>query len=290
MRILFILFALSLASCQKSEIVVNKILVDRLEGAETLPFDRSELNRWIQASLSSHGKMVFRPGDKDGGLLRVKIGVAMDSARNQPNRVYLSTQFLRSEEEGLQEIESSTWVSFESSKEWRAEFRMGLERNLDNILGEIEGQKVAGLNAIQKIKEYTNGKDLNEHEVMIAIQRVGQEKDQLAVAPLIKALKRPNLKIAIKAVVALGQIGEVNSVDAITDFAERKSPEIRRHAIEAARKIGGRKAAAWLFTLSTGHQDGKVRSAALMALKDVERRMESVRPQLEASAKDFLSK
>lgn len=84
------------------------------------------------------------------------------------------------------------------------------------------------------------------------------------------------MRISIHALSALGTLRVLDSVDAISEFAVHQPPEVLRYAIEAARKIGGRKAAAWLFTLSSGYDDARVCDAAKLALNDVEKRMNSL--------------
>lgn len=124
--------------------------------------------------------------------------------------------------------------------------------------------------AVTMLSEYGNGKDVAESSAFWAIEKLAKKRDSSAVKLFKMALKQPNQRIAVKALSGLSLLGEVDSVDAITEFAERKSPQVLIRAIEAAGKIGGPKAAAWLFTLSTGHDDEEVCEAARVALGDIE--------------------
>jgi HEAT repeat protein len=249
--------------------VVGSILINRLPGAEKLNVDRAELREWVESALQAQSKFVVKSGAKNAPVLHVRIGT------DRPNSAYLSLQYEEEQIGELPKLEAARWIKFASSKDFRAAFAAGLNKNLETLADEVldfnQREK-----SIQEIRAYASGKNVKENVVLAAIARVADRKDATAVKPLIMALKGPNIRVSLKAVAALGALGDPSSVDAITEFAERKIPEIRRHAIEAARQIGGQNAAAWLFTLSTGHSDAQVRNAARLALTEVERRLVAV--------------
>ena len=79
--------------------------------------------------------------------------------------------------------------------------------------------------------------------------------------------------MAQEALSALTLIGDPAGLDAVFDYAERKPAPVRKKAIMAAQIMGGKYAAAWLFTMSTGHEDASVRQLAELALMKVEARL-----------------
>lgn len=217
------------------------------------------MREWTENEIRAHGKFRLKPESDAGGTLSVAIG------SDRPSKVYLA---LRYHKDGIK-AESAKWVAFDGAKAFRAVFDTALREMLDDLLVQVRDLQVKN-GAIQAIRDYVDGKRISERAVLAAMDEVEQRRDLDAVRWLIAVLKQDSIQVSLKAMSVLGSLGDRSAVHAITEFAERKIPEIRRHAIEALRKIGGRSAAAWLFTLSTGHSDVEVRNAAALALKEVE--------------------
>jgi hypothetical protein len=258
---------LVLAACTNRDVVISEILIDRLPGAETLTMERAELRTLVESTMSEHGKFVLKPNTKSGGILRVQYGT------DRANSVYLTLKYEKPDDAQSPRLGVSRWITFSTPQEFRSALASGLGTSLEELYKQAFEQNKEQ-SALQTISDYAQGKNVGESAVIKAITQIEENKDPNAVKPLMLILKSShNIRIALKALSALGTLGDPASIDAITEFAERKIPEVRRHVIEALRKIGGKSAAAWLFTMSTGYGDDAVRAAAAEALKDVESRM-----------------
>lgn len=129
---------------------------------------------------------------------------------------------------------------------------------------------------IEQVRRAADGQDVDQNELRKAIAHLAQQADKQASDSLAKImLNTDSLELANACLVALGDLGEQKSMAAVISFSERKPPIIRRQAIIAARKIGGKEAAEWLLVMAYGHEDAQVRKEALSALQEVEARLES---------------
>lgn len=291
MRLFWILLlAFGALSCQqKNQVVVNKILIDRAEGADGVFPDRNQLRAWVKSSLISHANFKFDEDASNGSTLRVRVGASPFASNGDPRRVFIATQLLKEDKGVAQQWQAESSIDI-SLSDLQPAFKKGLAENLDSISSELMGPTNSNASASQILKDYVNGTAMPEGEVATAIRKVAQEKDESAKPFLKRLLKGRNLRLSVQALQALATLGASDSIDAITDFAERKSPELRRHAIEAARRIGGQHAAAWLFTLSTGHSDEQVRESARLALIDVERRLNLSTSGSSSRSKEVIAK
>jgi hypothetical protein len=149
-----------------------------------------------------------------------------------------------------------------------------LEEALDRGLGQV----VAAHNAENQdadillawLEPNTDKKKVTKVQRMRAIQILGARRDARAIPALSQIATGTDPQLAQAALGALTRIADPAAIDAVIAFSERKPPLLRRQAILAARAMGGKKAAAWLFTLSTGHDDPSVRAAASESLTVVE--------------------
>lgn len=229
-----------------------------------MELERSDVRSLVEAALPNH-HFSFDPKAKNSAVLRVRYGT------DRPNQIYLAVNYEKDEREAGK-LEASRWISFEGVGKARESFKSGFEKELDDLFHQVkeENQKVG---AAQTIRDYSVGKHVSESQAIAAIEKITASRDKGSLTSLGEALKQPNIRVSLRIVEALSVIGDANSIEAMTEFSENKIPEVRRHTIEAVKKIGGRKAAAWLFTLSTGHNDSQVREAASNALKEVEGRL-----------------
>jgi len=240
---------------------VSTLLIDRLPGAETLAIDRDALRELTEAALKSNSGFLYRPTGKEGNALRLSIG--SDGA----GQVYVGLEYERSDDS--EPVLAERFLKYKNKDDLKTSLRSALAENLKEIHEQVV-KIVQKEGAIQTLQAYAADRNVREGDVIDALEQVSDTKDKEAVKPVVACLKSGNIRIALRAVETLGVLKDPTSVDAITEFAERKVPEIRRHAIEAVRKIGGKSAAAWLFTLSTGHPDEKVRAASMEAFREVE--------------------
>lgn len=96
-----------------------------------------------------------------------------------------------------------------------------------------------------------------------AARILGKRRDKAGVDALAYALAHTeNPVLGQTSLAALTAIGDAAGVDAVIAYSANKPPIIRRQAILAARAMGGQRAVAWLFTMSTGHTDPEVRREA----------------------------
>lgn len=99
-----------------------------------------------------------------------------------------------------------------------------------------------------------------------AAMALGQRQEAAAVDALSLALLEDDRDLANAAMGALTKIGDSRALDSIILYADNKPAIVRKQAIEAVRAMGTKKGQAWLFTMSTGHPDADVQSAAASAL------------------------
>jgi HEAT repeat protein len=125
---------------------------------------------------------------------------------------------------------------------------------------------------IAQIKNYLTQKK-DKKLAWHAVTLLGQSKQNEALDILCQLLLDNDEPLSNLTINALIQIADQKSVPCIIEYAHRKPAHIRLKAILAVEKLGGKEAAAWLFTLSTGHNDRKVRNAAKKALRSVESKM-----------------
>lgn len=232
-----------------------------MPGAESIELERSELRELLEAALQKDGRFKLDSGSEEGKPIRLAIG--KDSS--DETRVALS--FARSDDSPV--IQADFTIAYRTKDEIKSALSKVLLEGLKEIGTTVEqlNKKEGALKAIQA---YIKDQDVREGMVTSALEQISVEKDKSTIPYLVAALKLPNIRVSMKVLQTLGALKDPSTVNAITEFAERKPPEIRRHAIEAAKEIGGDTAAAWLFTLSTGHPDANVRAASKEALKEVE--------------------
>lgn len=229
------------------------------------------MREWAKKAVSSQGKFKLRMRDEGPGVLRLKVG--MDKKGDAGSkRLFLLARY-ENAEKIEDKLESYAVLPLASNEKFEKIFHDALNENFVSLLTQIAIKKAEEFDLLAVLHDNLKGKKISEEKLVLALQKASMEKDPKMAEAVAQTMNNANLKISVLALSTLGSLGNSESIDAISQFAEHKDSEIRRHAIEAARKIGGVKAAAWLFTLSTGHADERVRDAAQFALADVERRL-----------------
>lgn len=114
-----------------------------------------------------------------------------------------------------------------------------------------------------------------------AIRVLSERHDKEAAKHIINMLPKSDENLVPHAFAALKEIGNNDAVPAIIQACEGRSASVYLKAIDSVRALGTYLGAAWLFTISTGHQDEFVQQASQEALKYVE----ATHPQLFAESK-----
>jgi len=253
-------------SCTPSvhPVKVSRVLID-LHGDATQGryVTRQQLREIVEDAVAKSSQLRLSSGD-EGYVLRVALVGSKDG--NEKIRLYLRAKVGKNPQNQFRAGEVVEDASLNTIKE-----------SVKDVFGQIDlllkarNYKTEVL--LDSLDAYLEGKSKSRKEILRSITILGDRKEQIALSPLSKLLLNKNRKVAAHAVLALGKIGDESVIDDVILYSERKSPAIRQIAIQAARNIGGKKAAAWLFTLSTGHNNEGVRKAAKDALLEIEARL-----------------
>ena len=95
-----------------------------------------------------------------------------------------------------------------------------------------------------------------------SVRVLADRKNAAAVPALIERLKDPDREVAMKAVGALGSIGDPRAVPALIEMSQTKDPQFVVALVDVVAQLGGKDAEAFLFTVASGHPDEAVRRAA----------------------------
>ncbi|MBI5546229.1 MAG: HEAT repeat domain-containing protein [Deltaproteobacteria bacterium] len=104
-----------------------------------------------------------------------------------------------------------------------------------------------------------------------AVQVLADRKNAAAVPALMERLKDSDREVAMRAVGALGAIGDPRAVSALIEMGQTRDPQFVIALISVVAQLGGRDAEAFLFTLASGHPEEAVRRAA----QEAEERLKS---------------
>lgn len=104
-----------------------------------------------------------------------------------------------------------------------------------------------------------------------AVRLLADRRNSAAVPALIERLKDPDREVAMKAVGALGSIGDPKAVPALIEMSQTRDPQFLIALIDVVAGLGGTDAEAFLFTLASGHPDPPVRLAAREAQERLQR-------------------
>jgi hypothetical protein len=106
----------------------------------------------------------------------------------------------------------------------------------------------------------------------LAVGVLADRKNPAAVPALLARLQDPDPDVADRAVGALAQIGDPRAVGPIIELSRRREGPFVAQMVRVVGDIGGPEAEAYLETMSAGHPDPAVSSAAREALRDARRR------------------
>ena len=95
-----------------------------------------------------------------------------------------------------------------------------------------------------------------------AVRVLADRKNAAAVPALMERLKDPDREVAMKAVGALGSIGDPRAVPALIEMGQTRDPQFVIALVDVVAQLGGKDAEAFLFTVASGHPDEAVRRAA----------------------------
>jgi len=98
-----------------------------------------------------------------------------------------------------------------------------------------------------------------------SVRVLAERKNPAAVPALIEKLKDPDREVAMRAVGALGALGDPRAVAPLIDMSQTRDPKFVVALVDVLATIGGRDAEAYLFTVASGHPDDEVRQAAQAA-------------------------
>lgn len=107
-----------------------------------------------------------------------------------------------------------------------------------------------------------------------AIRAARSRRLSAAVPALIKILdsEEADQEVIIQTIGALIDIGDPAAVGPLIDSARRRPPQYLGQIIFGVAQIGGKQAEAYLFTVSSGHQDPAIRRSAADALRELSER------------------
>lgn len=149
--------------------------------------------------------------------------------------------------------------------------RLALAKAFQDLKLMSKNDPVDAKTLVEIVERASRGEKIESPVLINAVARLGGTHDKEFAVSLKKLITTTeDLAVGNACIMALGQIGDQESMEAIINYAERKAPLVRRQAIIAARSIASPLAAQWLFVMAYGHEDPTVRKEALAALKEVE--------------------
>jgi HEAT repeats len=267
-------FLLTDCNCRQS-LLVTQLLVDHVSGDDTFTLQRKDIRK-ICKKILSHQKNIKVKWDRSkNGVLRVRFQFLPVQEKTGAGQLMVSLKYSEITNQGLRQYFASSSLAVANTDEHRLIFERVFSQGMSELISTWQGEKQSSARLLEEMNEDWIDETVNENQLLQNIHLLGIKKEKKAVPILVKILLGRNEKAALASMVALTDIGDPDAVDGITKYAERKSGDVRKQAILAVRKMGGKKAAAWLFTLSTGHEDSEVRLAASEALKYVEEKLKN---------------
>jgi len=243
-------------------------LIDLYPQAKEAGFSltREEILDVVRKELSAFSDVVFAEADEVGATLRVRI-FAPDNPSGDSQKIALSIKLSTGK---TKHYFGSAPLDFSSKQDKTKIFAQAFAQGFQHLSNERRGVQQSTRILIGQIENYMRFRGVGKNQAMRALQSLGDLRAIAASGAIQALLKSPDEEVVRKALWTLSQIKDPESIDAISAYAERKPTVIRLSAIAVARSIGGHKAAAWLFTLSTGHPDADVREAAANAFQSIE--------------------
>lgn len=264
-------FVLFLGCRSKPEYLeIHRVLIDRipLDGAITM-LNRSQLHDLTDQAIQRYPLARKVKVSEPSKILRLRLEpVLWDTSREHLGDIILSGKWADDNDDVLYcrvLIEKERLSRFENA------FQTAAHSCLLQLVASLKLQGDSNDILIKRLQLYLEGKVGSRQFTVDALDILGERKVTKAIPWIGSVLLNSKGIVADTALRALANIGHTAAIPFITTYAERKSPEVYLQAIAAARQVGGKKAAAWLFTLSTGHRDEDIRETAKEALEYVER-------------------
>lgn len=262
-------FLLTDCHCRQS-LLVTQLMIDNVSSDDTFKLEREDVRQSCKTILSKQKIIKAKWDGSKKGVLRVRFQFLTVPGEVGAGQLMVSLKYSEITNQGLQQYFGSAALAVANANEHMLIFERAFSQSLAELISSWQGEKQSTERLLEMMNQDWVGENVNESLLLQNIHLLGIKKEKKAVPVLVKILLGGNEKSALAAMAALTNIGDPAAVDGVTQYAERKSGDVRRQAILAVRQMGGQKAAAWLFTLSTGHEDPDVRVTASEALKHVE--------------------
>ncbi len=263
------IFLLADCHCRQS-LLVTQLLIDRISGDNAFKLEREDVRQSCKTILSRQKIISAKWDGSKKGVLRVRFQFLPVKEGVGAGQLMVSLKYSEITSQGLEQYFGSASLAVANASEHRLIFERAFSQSLAELISSWQGEKQSTERLLEMINEDWAGEHVNESLLLQNIHLLGTKKEKKTVPLLVKILLGRNEKAALAALVALTNIADPDAVEGVTQYAERKNGDVRKQAIWAVRQMGGQKAAAWLFTLSTGHEDPEVRMAAGEALKHIE--------------------
>ncbi len=280
---LIFFFGGGLVGCTQnsSELVsVRKVLIDiNPEFQRSFSkIKKDDLRELLLQSVEHQKNWKFTPDNSRAMVLRATLdGVHRSTAKKRGKHLWILTVELQNRANGNeQKFSGYAAVPYEDGDDVKDTFDTALGQGFEQIYSAVQAVHESNDSLLAWLRTPVNGqKKISPAQKKMAIQVLGSRKSKEATGVLQQVLLGKEPALAKEALSALTLIGDPAGLDAVFDYAERKPAPIRKKAIVAAQLMGGKYAAAWLFTMSTGHEDPSVRQFAELALMKVEARLKN---------------
>jgi hypothetical protein len=265
--------------CKRGEsVTVRKLLVDIEPGAAGPGgvLSREIVRELVTSALEADRGVELALGGSAGDVLRVRVesaALAPSIAGHEKGRGTLSLSVELSGKDAPNARRHRYSGSSVASAAGTVDFRALVRQAFGEAFAHVVMARGASEQSTETLLTWLEDGNLEARSRRLqAIRVLGSRREAKAVSSLVQALKADDHEITQAALGALTLIGDPTAAASVIEYAEKKPARIRKQAIEAARVMGGRLSAAWLFTLSTGHPDDDVQAAAAAALAQLETR------------------
>ncbi|HEY3448985.1 MAG TPA: HEAT repeat domain-containing protein [Myxococcales bacterium] len=253
--------------------------IDRIQLVDTtlvdnpaLPVKTAELHGLAQDAFTRSGRFVplaatTKPRPADLKALRSKIEVAftretLEDAGKSRAEVGVVLELRRPGEVDRYQASGLGRVSFPVAEP--AERLVSFRKALNLALDEVAKSGAIQLDAQDKTDDALIA-DLSNPDPRLrdtSVRILAERKTRAAVPALIERLKDTDREVAMKAVGALGAIGDPKAVPALIEMGQTRDPQFVVALVGVVAQLGGQDAEAFLFTLASGHPEEAVRKAA----------------------------
>lgn len=216
------------------------------------------------------GRAVDAPLAGRLSLRVVTADVTPDPAENQPDRVSIEIRIRAELSPPLSDGPVVALVAAHARGTAAAAGRRALESAASRALDETAIAIAARTKSDEELVSDLASADAVRARV--ALDRLAARRHAAAYEPLVRLVRAPDDEESLRALGGLVMLDDVRVVRPIIDEAERRDLSYLLEAIYALGSIGGEDSEAYLFTLDSGHSDGRVRAAAREAITFARRR------------------